>query len=121
MNESGGKHRSTHVRKGNPWLKTMLVQAAWAAVRKRDSYLRARFLRLKARGGAKKAIIAVAASILRAAYHILKYGAEYNELGAEHFDSINRGYQTRKLVRRLENLGYNVALSTPETPSADAA
>ena len=83
--ESAGKRRSTRVRKGATWLKTALVTAAWAAVRVKGSYLQAQFLRLKARRGAKKAIIAVAASMLTAAYHMLKNGLEYRDLGAQHF------------------------------------
>ena len=69
---SAGKRRSNRLRKGAPWLKTMLVQCAWAAVKKRDSYLQAQFNRVKVRCGPKKAIIAVAASILTAIYHMLK-------------------------------------------------
>ncbi len=68
--ESAGKRRSTRLRKSSGWLKTTLVQAAWAAIRKKDSYRRAQFLRLKSRRGPKKAIIAVAASILTATYHM---------------------------------------------------
>jgi hypothetical protein len=80
--ESAGKRRSTRVRKGAPWLKTTLVSAAWAAVRVKGLYLQAQFLRLRARRGAKKAILAVAASMLTAAYHMLKNSAEYQDLGA---------------------------------------
>jgi transposase len=65
--ESAGKRRSTRMRKGAPWLKTTLIQCAWAAARTKDSYLQAQFHRLRARRGAKKAIGAVAASILTAA------------------------------------------------------
>jgi len=65
------------VRKGAPWLKTTLVSAAWAAVRVKESYLQAQFHRLRARRGAKKAILAVASSMLTAAYHMLKNGVEY--------------------------------------------
>ena len=73
------------MRKSGTWLKTTLVTAAWAASRK-TSYLRAQFLRLKARRGAKKAIVAVAASMLTAAYYMLRDGTEYHDLGADHFD-----------------------------------
>jgi len=66
LDESTGKRRSTRIRHGASWLKTVLVQAAWAAVRNRDGYPRAQFQRLKARRGAKKAIVAVAASLLTA-------------------------------------------------------
>jgi transposase len=84
--ESAGKRRSTRVRKSGTWIKTTLVTAAWAAVRVKTSYLRAQFLRIKARRGAKKAILAVAASMLTAAFHMLRDGTEYNDLGSEHFD-----------------------------------
>ena len=75
--ESAGKRRSTRMRKGAPWLKTTLVQCAWAAAKKKDSYLQAQFYRIKARRGPKKAIMAVAASILTAIYHMLKDGTMY--------------------------------------------
>jgi len=70
--ESAGKRRSTRIRKGPPWLRTAMVTAAWAAVRKKESYLQSLFLRIKARRGAKKAIIAVAASMLTAIYHMFR-------------------------------------------------
>ncbi|WP_034177646.1 IS110 family transposase, partial [Burkholderia ambifaria] len=82
--ESAGKRRSTRVRKGGTWLKTTLVTAAWAAVRVRNSYLHVQFLRIKARRGSRKAILAVAASMLTAAYHMLRNGVEYADLGADH-------------------------------------
>jgi len=63
-NESAGKRRFTRVRKGAPWLETTLISAAWAAVRVKDSYLQAQFHRLRARRGAKKAILVVASSML---------------------------------------------------------
>lgn len=106
--ESAGKRRSTRVRKGGTWLKTMLVTAAWSAVRTKDSYLRAQFLRLKSRRGAKKAILAVAASILTAAYFILRDGVEYKDLGAKHFDRHDTGKTIGRLVRRLQDLGCEV-------------
>lgn len=109
MNESAGKRRSTRIRQGDPWLKTVLVQAAWSAARKKDSYLRSQFLRLKGRRGPKKAIIAVAASMLTAVYHILRNGVEYHDLGACYFDGLNERKRTvRRLVRRLEALGCQV-------------
>jgi transposase len=108
--ESAGKRRSTRVRKGAPWLKTTLVQAAWAAVRKKDSYLRAQFLRIKARRGPMKAIIAVAASMLTAAYHMLQTGAVYEDLGERYFDTRDRTKLVRRLVRRLGDLGVQVEI-----------
>ena len=108
--ESAGKRRSTRVRKGAPWLKTTLVQAAWAAVRKKSSYFRAQFLRIKARRGPMKAIIAVAASMLTAAYHMLRTGAVYEDLGEHYFDTRDRVKLVRRLVRRLGDLGVQVEL-----------
>jgi hypothetical protein len=84
------------------------VQAAWAASRQRDSYLRAQFLRLKGRRGAKKAILAVAASMLTATYYMLRDGAEYHDLGADHFDRRDRTKVANRLIRRLEQLGLKV-------------
>jgi len=109
--ESAGKRRSNRLRKGAPWLKTTLVQCAWAAVRKKGSYLQAQFLRLKARRGPKKAIMAVAASILTAIYHMLKDGTLYQDLGSNHFQNRSKGQQTKRLVKRLADLGYKVALT----------
>lgn len=109
--ESAGRRRNTRIRKGSRWLKPVLVQAAWAAVRKKDSYYRALFHRLKARRGAKKAIVAVAASMLTAIFHMLNKRQPYNELGAEHFDTIDREATKRRLVRRLEKLGYAVEVA----------
>lgn len=111
--ESAGKRRSTRVRKGGTWLKTTLVTAAWAAVRTKGSYLQAQFLRLKSRRGAKKAILAVAASMLTAAYHILKNGVEYRELGADHFTRCDRSKAIARLLRRLNDLGCDVQF-TPQ-------
>lgn len=109
--ESAGKRRSTRVRKSGTWLKTALVTAAWAAVRVKNSYLQAQFLRLKARRGAKKAILAVAASMLTAAYHMLKEGVEYRDLGADHFSRRDRSKAIQRLLRRLNDLGCNVQLA----------
>lgn len=110
--ESAGKRRSTRLRKGAPWLKTTLVQTAWAAMRKKNSYLRALFHRVRARRGANKAIVAVAASILTASYHMLKAGKPYHDLGPDHFDIRSRTAQARSLVRRLGNLGFVVDIKS---------
>lgn len=110
MDESAGKRRSTRVRKGAPWLKPELVQAAWSAVRKPNSYLRARFHRLKARRGPKKALIAIAAKILIAAYYILRDGVEYVDLGGDYYDNRDRERTARRLLARLQNLGYDAEL-----------
>jgi transposase len=106
--ESAGKRLSTRTRPGNPWLKTTLVQVAWVAARTRNTYLRAQFLRLKSRRGAKKAILAVAASMLTAAYYILKNDVMYHDLGADYFEHRDKAQIARRLVRRLEALGLSV-------------
>jgi len=114
QNESAGKRKSSRLRKGAPWLKTTLVQCAWAAVRKKDSYYKAQFNRLKARGGARKAICAVAASMLTAIYHMLNNGVEHRDLGADHFERRSADSRTKRLVAQLTNLGYEVTLQPTE-------
>jgi transposase len=109
--ESAGKRRSSRMRKGAPWLKTTLIQCAWAAARKKGSYLQAQFHRLRARRGGKKAIGAVAASMLTAAYHMLSNGTFYDDLGADHFDRRAKSAQTNRLVSRLKSLGYDVQIT----------
>ena len=109
--ESAGKRRSTRIRKGSPWLKTTLVQCAWAAVRKKDSYLHAQFHRIRARRGPKKAIVAVAASILTAIYHMLKDGTMYQDLGPNHFDARAQERQKNRLIKRLADMGYAVQVT----------
>ena len=108
LDESAGKRLSTRTRPSNPWLKTTLVQAAWAASRKKDGYLRAQFLRLKSRRGPKKAILAVAASMLTAAYHMLKHDVDYRDLGADHFDRRDKAKLAHRLIQRLQALGFAV-------------
>jgi transposase len=113
--ESAGKRKSSRLRKGAPWLKTMLVQCAWAAIRKKGSYYQAQFLRLRHRRGPQKAICAVAASILTAIYHMLKNGTEHHDLGANHFDHRSIEANAKSLVARLKKLGFTVQLQpTPQ-------
>jgi len=109
--ESAGKRRSTRIRKGSPWLKTTLVQCAWAATRKKGSYLQAQYYRIRARRGPKKAIVAVAASILTGIYHMLKDGTMYQDLGPNHFDAHAKERQKNRLLKRLADLGYAVQLA----------
>lgn len=117
QNESAGKRKSSRLRKGAPWLKTLLVQCAWAAVKKKDSYYKAQFNRLKSRGGPKKAICAVAASMLTAIYHILKNGVEHRDLGAGYFDRRPAAQKAKRLVAQLAKLGFKAELH----PLAEAA
>ena len=106
--ESAVQRRSTRMRTGAPWLKTTLSQCAWAAARTKGSYLQAQFHRLRARRSAKKAIGAVAASILTAAYHMLKNGTCYQDLGPNHFDERTRTRNIQRLIHRLQNFGFDV-------------
>jgi transposase len=106
--ESAGKRRSTRIRKGAQWLKTVLVQAAWAASRTKKSYFRALFHRLKARRGTMKAVVAVAASMLRSVYYMLTRGQEYADLGENHFDGLARTKTANRLLRRLKDVGVDV-------------
>lgn len=106
--ESAGKRRSTRLRRGGVWLKTTLVQAAWAAVKVKGGYLQAQFHRIRARRGVKKAIIAVAASMLTAAWHMLRDGTEWHDLGAAHFDRADAQKTANRLIRRLQQIGYAV-------------
>jgi transposase len=110
LDVSAGKRHSTRLRHATPWLKTALIQAAWAATRKKDSYLRAQFLRLKSRRGPKKAIVAVAASMLTAAYFMLRNGVEYHDLGGRYFTDRDNTAMTNRLVRRLRDLGVTVEI-----------
>jgi transposase len=99
------------MRKGAAWLKTTLIQCAAAAARRKASYLQAQFHRLRARRGTKKALGGVAASMLTAAYEMLKTGTLYEDLGGNHFDERGSAKQIHRLVSRLQNLGYAVEIS----------
>jgi transposase len=110
QNESAGKRKSSRLRKGSPWLKTMMVQCGWSASRKKDSYYKAQFNRLRGRHGAKKAICAVAASMLTAIYHMLKNGTEHADLGADHFDRRSTEIKARRLAAQITKLGFEVEI-----------
>jgi transposase len=119
-NESAGKRKSGRIRRGSPWLRMALVESAHAAVRTKDTYLSAQFRRLAARRGAKKAAIAVAHSILVSVYHLLEHECPYADLGGNYFDDHDRQQVARRLVNRLEGLGFRVALASlsPPVPAA---
>jgi len=110
LDESAGKRHSTRIRHGDQWLKTTLVQAAWAATRAKNTYLQSQFHRIKSRRGPKKAIIAVAASMLTAAYFMLRDGVEYRDLGGRYFEDRNKQQTTDRLIRRLRDLGVSVEI-----------
>lgn len=110
MNESAGKKRSSKTRKGSRWLRQTMVQAAWAASHTKATYLTAQYRRLAPRRGRKRALIALAHTILGIAYHMLKNGSVYTDLGPDYFERRDAGRLTRHLVDRLERLGHKVIL-----------
>ena len=100
------------------WLRRALCQAAWAASHTKNTYLSALYRRLIARKGKKKTIVAVAHTILVIAYHMLKQGRPYHQdLGADYFDRLDQKALERRLVRRLNGLGYAVALTPVARPT----
>jgi len=115
--ESAGKRRSGRTRKGSPWLRTALVEAGQAAARTKETYLAAQYRRLAARRGAKRAAVAVAHSLLVMVYALLTQPTGYHELGGHYFDERDRQAVERRLVHRLEALGYTVSLA-PTSPAA---
>lgn len=114
-NESAGKKRSGKTTKGSRWLRQALVQAAWAASHKKDSYFQAHARNLMRRRGRKRGLVAVAHSMLTVIYHMLKQGSAYRDLGPQFLDHLRAHQLIRFHVRRLQNLGLEVAI-TPATP-----
>jgi transposase len=108
--ESAGKRRSGKTRKGSPWLRSTLIEAARAAGRSKGTYLAAQYHRLAARRGTKRAAVAVGHTILVIAYRLLSESDVYRELGGRYFDERDRHAVERRLVTRLEGLGYKVSL-----------
>ena len=103
--ESAGKHRSTRVRQGAPWLKVTMARSAHE-----EQLPAGPILPSQEPPGPKKAIVAVAASMLTSAYHMLRNDADYRDLGPNHFDALDKERSAARLVRRLQTLGYEVAL-----------
>ena len=115
--ESGGKRISGRTRKGNRYVRRVLCQSAWAAAHKKDSHLAALYRRVRSRRGEQKAIMAVAHQLITTIFHIVRDGGVYRELGASHYDQQNKPKVTRKLVERLQKLGYYVTLQPIEGPT----
>ncbi len=108
--ESAGKRKSGKTRDGNKWLRRSLCQAAWAVTRKKDCYLSAQFKRLAARRGVKRAVMAVAHTMLIIGYHMLKTGRGYYELGGNYLEQINKDQLQRYYTKRLQRLGLKVTV-----------
>jgi transposase len=107
-NETGGKQRSGKTRKGNQYLQQGLVLAAHGAARKKNNYLRSLYYRLKSRRGEARAAVAVGRSILQMAYHMIRRGEEYRELGENYLDRVDRERTVKRLIKRLHALGFIV-------------
>jgi transposase len=122
-NQSGGKRRSGRTNKGNRWLRRALAQSAWAVSHKSNCFLTAQFYRRAARQGEKKAIVATAHQLLLIAFYILRDGTVYHEKGGNYFDQLNPERTKRKLMARLERMGFDVVLrdSTPDTAPSPPA
>jgi transposase len=110
--QSAGKQLRGTTRKGNRWLRQALIEAAQGAMRTKDTYLRAQGERLTRRRGKKRAVVAVAHTILRMAYHMLSRCQPYQDLGSNYIDERERTAIARQSVRRLEHLGFQVTLQT---------
>jgi transposase len=111
LDESAGKSRSSRIRHGDIWLKTDLCQAALAARNAKNTFLRSRYFRIRTRRGPKKAIVALAATILRISYAVLRDGCSYQDLGPAHFDQLHAARTVGRLTKRLNALGYQVTLT----------
>ena len=109
-NESAGKRKSGKTTKGNRWLRSALSQSAWSAARKKNSYFQAQYRRLAGRRGKKRAIVAVAHSLLTIIYHMLKNGSDYRELGCDYLDKLNAHRLLPHLLKRIKDMGYQVTL-----------
>src|SRR5262249_21972683 len=108
--ESAGKRRSGRTTRGSRWLRTILVQAAWAASHTKDTSLAAQLRHLARRRGRKRALVAVGHTLLVAIYQVLKKGEPYRELGGDYLERLAPERLTRQLVGRLERLGHKVSL-----------
>lgn len=108
--ESAGKKMSTRIRKGNKYLKSTLVECARSTIRKKESYFYSRYQRIAARRGGKRALIAVAHSMLIAIYHMLKEKVSYRDLGVNYYSEIQQEKIIKRNLRSLEKLGVNVII-----------
>ena len=108
--ESAGKKMSTRIRKGNKYLKATLVECARVAIRNKQSYFCSKYQRIAARRGGKRALIAVAHSMLTAIYHMLKDKVPYQDLGTNYYSIMNQEKIIKRNLRSLEKLGVNVVI-----------
>lgn len=109
-NTSAGKSRSGKSHRGNPWIKGLMTEISWAAARTKNSYPSALYRRLAAHRGKKRALVAVANSLIQVVWHLLTHRKTYLDLGGDYFERLNKQRLAQSLVRRLERLGHTVAL-----------
>ena len=121
--QSGGRRKDARTRHGNPWLKGALTEAAWAAARCKDGYLQAQYRRLAARRGRKRAVVAVAHSLVTSIYFMLQHDIPFTDLGGDYFDRRDRERRERRALATLRSLGYDVAITprSPTDPASEAA
>jgi transposase len=117
-NESAGKRKSGRTRKGNVWLKSALVEAAWCSAHTRNTYMASLYHHIARRRGAKRAIVAVAHAIAIAIWHVISKNEPYKDLGPDHFDRLSKDKLARYYIRRLQQLGLAVSLPTPQKEAA---
>jgi transposase len=122
--QSGGRRKTARTRRGNPWLKAALTEAAWAAARCKHGYLAAQYRRLAARRGSKRANVAVAHSLVTSIFCMLQHDIPFADLGTDYFDQRDRDRREQRALATLRTLGYDVTLSprpSPPTPTSEAA
>jgi transposase len=122
--QSAGRRKAARTRRGNPWLKAALAEAAWAAARCKHGYLAAQYRRLAPRRGRKRAIVAVAHSLVTAIYFMLLHDVPFHDLGGDYFDQRDRDRREQRALATLRTLGYDVTLTphpAPPTPAPEAA
>jgi transposase len=122
--QSGGRRKHARTRHGNPWLKGALTEAAWAAARCKDGYLQAQYRRLAARRGSKRAVVAVAHSLVTSIFFMLQHDLPFADLGGDYFDQRDRDRREQRALSTLRSLGYDVTLApraTPTTPTSEVA
>jgi transposase len=121
--QSGGRRKPARTRHGNPWLKAALTEAAWAASRCKQGYLAAQYRRLAARRGRKRAIVAVAHSLITSIFFMILHDIPFDDLGGDYFDRRDRDRREQRALATLHNLGYDVSLTprSPTDPASEAA
>jgi len=111
-NESAGKKKSTKIRKGNKTLKTTLVECACSAIRDKNSFFYARYRKLSSRRGGKRALVAIAHSMLLAIYNIIKNKEPFRDLGSDYFYRVDKDKILKRNLQSIKNLGYSVTLDS---------